>query len=403
MESDVQRRAFFATAATGLLAWLGCPESDPPTRLEPTLGPRPLALTGGRIIDGAGSPPISGATLVAAEGRIVAAGPSASVAIPAGADVFDASGTTLLPGFINAHVHGAYDAATLRAWAYQGVTTVRDLGADPHRPLLAMRDEFQQDPTCARLVAAGPFVTVPGGYPRVPWGSSFGLAVTSPDDARAKVNRLLDEGADVIKIAVESGASFSRTIPTLSPEEIAAITEVAHSRGTRVSAHVLVEADLERAVAGGADDIAHMVSDSLSDELIATMIARGVLWVPTLELWHGVSGHLGDRAVAFLKRFVQAGGPVALGTDYAGYSSHFDLGMPVREITWMSEAGMAAMEIIVAATRHAAEACNLGSSLGTLAPGRIADVLVVDGDPLADLGALARPRMVIRGGVVIRS
>jgi hypothetical protein len=127
------------------------------------------------------------------------------------------------------------------------------------------------------LVAAGPLVTVPGGYPQVPWGGSFGLAVTSPDDARVKTHQLLDEGADLIKIAVESGASFDRTIPTVSPVENTAITEAAHARSTRVSAHVLVAADLAQVVAGDADDIAHMVPDSLSDELIAIMLARGIL------------------------------------------------------------------------------------------------------------------------------
>ncbi len=399
----MKRRAFLATAASGLLGCLGCPADDAPTRVKPQPGPRPLALAGGRLIDGTGSPPVPGATLIVSGELVTAAGPTASLDLPAEADVLDLSGATILPGFINAHVHQAYSAATLKAWAHQGVTTVRDLGADPRRPLPALRDELNLEPACARLVAAGPIVTVPGGYPGVPWGSACGLAVTSPADAQSQVNRLLDAGIDLIKIAVESGASFGRAIPTLSAEEIAAVTAAAHARATRVSAHVLVEADLIRAVAEGADDIAHMVSDHLSDEAIAAMLARGTQWVPTLELWHGVSSRLGARAIAFLQRFARAGGSVALGTDYAGYDAEFDLGMPMREIAWMQAAGLSPMEIIVAATRNAAQACNLGSRLGVLAPGRIADILVVDGDPLADLGALSRPLLVIRGGVIIRS
>ena len=101
-------------------------------------------------------------------------------------------------------------------------------------------------------------------------------------------------------------------------------------------------------------------------------------------------------------RFVKAGGKVALGTDYAGYAAEFDLGMPVTEIGLMREAGMTPMQIIVAATQHAATVCGLGHELGTLEPGKIADVLVVNGDPLGDLAALTAVRLVIHNGVIIR-
>jgi imidazolonepropionase-like amidohydrolase len=92
---------------------------------------------------------------------------------------------------------------------------------------------------------------------------------------------------------------------------------------------------------------------------------------------------------------------VALGTDYAGYDATFDLGMPFTELEMMQAAGMTPMQIVVAATRNAAYVCNLEHELGTLEPGKIADVLVIDGDPLADLGALATIRLVIHNGVVI--
>jgi imidazolonepropionase-like amidohydrolase len=150
------------------------------------------------------------------------------------------------------------------------------------------------------------------------------------------------------------------------------------------------------------DDIAHIVEDPLSDQLGARVVKDDVYWAPTLELWKRVGQQTDRRAVANLSRFVQAGGKVALGTDYAGYNAVFDLGMPVAEIELMREAGMTPMQIIVAATMHAARVCNLDHELGTLAPGKIADVLVVDGDPLQDLRALTRVRMVIHNGVIIR-
>jgi imidazolonepropionase-like amidohydrolase len=228
------------------------------------------------------------------------------------------------------------------------------------------------------------------------------LIVASPQDAAVKVNQLLDSGADVIKIALESGGSFQRSIPVLSAQEARAIVQAAHQRGGWVSAHVLRAQDLTRALDAGVDDIAHMVEDPLPDPLIERMVKNDVYWVPTLELWKRVGQQTDKRSVANLRRFVQGGGKVALGTDYAGYDAVFDLGLPVTEIELMQEAGMSPMQIIVAATRNAAHVCNLERELGTLEPGKIADVLVTNGDPLHDLRALTQVRLVIHNGIVIR-
>jgi len=210
----------------------------------------------------------------------------------------------------------------------------------------------------------------------------------------------------VIKIALESGVIFGQEIPMLSPEEVAAIVTEAHTRGTLVTVHVTVSRDLEQALDAGVDDVAHMVTDELPDALIERMVKAGVYWEPTLELWKGVSSvnpvSYDTRAIDNLRRFVQAGGKVALGTDYEGYSTQFDLGMPMHEIEGMQEAGMTPMQIIVAATRNAAHVCNLEREFGTLEAGKIADVLVVDGNPWQDVRALANVRMVLRDGVVIR-
>ena len=394
----------------------------PPTR-APTPAParptaafeveseRPLALVNATLIDGTGADPLPGAVLLIQRGRILAVGPAAEVEIPAGAEIVDLQGATVMPGFINAHAHLGYTKEKLEAWAQGGVTTVRDLGNGSARAeLFALRDEVLRNPQCARLVAAGPMVTVPGGYPIVPWGGD-GLTITSPDDARQQVARLLEDGADVIKIALESGVIFRRTIPTLSPEEAAAIVEETHRRGTRVSVHVTISPDLERALDAGVGDVAHMVvpgagPDELPDDLIERMVEAGVYWEPTLELWQGVSSvnpvDYDRQAIDNLRRFVAAGGKVALGTDYAGYTTEFQLGMPMKEIGWMQEAGMTPMQVIVSGTRHAAHVCNLERELGTLEVGKIADVLVVDGDPLEDMHALASVRLVLHGGEIIR-
>jgi imidazolonepropionase-like amidohydrolase len=277
----------------------------------------------------------------------------------------------------------------------------------PYSPeLFDFRDEVKAKLKCARLVAVGSFVNVEGGYPIVYWDGNA-VTIDSPEDARETVSRIVSDGADVIKTAIESGASFGQSgWPLLAPEEAAAIVEAAHERGTPVSVHVTISQDLERALDAGMDDMAHMVTDRAPDELIARMVESDTYWVPTIELWQGVSRNYsvsyGRTAIDNLGRFFDAGGKVALGTDYAGAPNiDFDLGMPIHEIESMQEAGMTPMDIIVAATRHAAHVCNLDQEIGTLKAGKAADILVVDGDPLEDIHALTETKMVLREGVSV--
>jgi imidazolonepropionase-like amidohydrolase len=167
---------------------------------------------------------------------------------------------------------------------------------------------------------------------------------------------------------------------------------------------VTVSSDLEKALDAGVDVIAHMVGDYLPEELIARAIEAGICWTPTLGLWEDVDRRypVYTKATVLdnLGRFAAAGGKVALGTDYGDYIAEFSL--PIHEIELMQEAGMPPMDIIVAATQIAAESCNLGQEIGTLEVGKVADILIVDGDPLEDIQALVNTRMVIHGGVVIR-
>ena len=363
----------------------------------------------------------------------MAVGPRSRVEIPANADVIDLHGMTMLPGFINAHVHAAYDKRTLKTWAQGGVTTVRDLGVIRYffshpAHFFNRRDELRSDPKCARLVAVGPFVNVEGGYPVARWGGEI-VTVNSPEDAKIKVNHLIDAGADVIKTVMESGYAFRQSNwPLLSPAELAAIVETAHERDKPVTVHVTSAKDLGPVLDAGADEIAHMVVDEISDELVSRMVETGTRWVPTIELWQLVSRKFsldyGSKALKNLAKFVAAGGEVVLGTDYAGAPQVvFDLGMPIREIQWMQEAGMTPMQIIVvrpgdadprnpmdAGSRHDAHADHCrrhpergalmqsARPVGTLEVGKMADCIVVDGNPLADVRVLTKTRMVLREG-----
>jgi imidazolonepropionase-like amidohydrolase len=276
------------------------------------------------------------------------------------------------------------------------VTTVRDLSpVSSGRSTLefnyAFKDNVRQHPEYARIVASSPIMSPPGGYGGL-------LPVSGPQDAREKTNAILDSGADLIKITFEDRIRGPQ--PLLPVADAQAIVAAAHDRGVPVSAHISLAKHLKMAIEAGVDDVAHMITDRLPDELIPQMVQKKIYWVPTLELWNGVgqSANMPDN----LRRFIAGGGQVALGTDYAGYSIHFELGLPITEIELMHKAGMTPMQIIVAATKNAAHVSNRDQDLGTLEEGKIADVLIVNGDPLQDLQALLNVRMVVKDGVIIR-
>jgi len=355
-------------------------------------GGRVLALVNGTLIDGTGSDPVPDAVVLIRDGQIVAAGGAAAVPIPADAERIDLAGGYLLPGFINTHVHNALRTDYLKKWASEGVTTVRDVGAaEPYRTVFRLRDGYRTDPAYARLVAAGPLVTVPGGYPIIP--NQFpAMTVSSADDARSKIGQLLDAGADLVKITLEPGAGW----PTLTLEEAVAIVQTAHLRSVPVTVHATQVAMYRRALDAGVDEICHSSNNALSDAMIAEMVEAGVYMVPTLT-----AQRKAGQTLSNLRRFIAAGGKVALGND-GGYLAGLEVGMPITELEAMKEAGMSPMQIIVAATKAAAEVCRLDRSLGTLQRAKRADVLVVRENPLEDLQALSRVTLVIHSGVIIR-
>ena len=359
-----------------------------------------LVLTNGRLIDGSGADPIPNATLVMGGDRILAVGPASRVEIPSGVEVIDLGGATILPGFINAHVHDAYDESRLEAWAQAGVTTVRDegiiSGSNQLTHLIALRDQLATSPQYARLVSTGYMLSVPGGYGQ--------LDVTSADNARKQVNMELDAGVNVIKLAMESGYAGVTNLPNFSAEELSAIVEAVHTRGRLVTAHITEVKFLEPLLEAGVDDLAHIPNDFVLDSLIKQLVKQDVYVVPTLTVFEAHGGLKGSSYN--LGKFVKAGVKIALGNDYTfvpqNSFDHFDLGMPMHEITCMSEAGMTPMQIIVAATLNAAHVCGLEAELGTLDVGKLADILIVNGDPLQDLSVLTQVKMVIHSGEIIR-
>ena len=360
---------------------------------------QPLALKGGVLIDGTGSSPVEEAVVVIVNDRIAEIGPKTKVKIPANAKVIDVKGATILPGFINAHVHKAYNSAYLRTWAEAGVTTVRDLAAYPPWSSYEFRDRSNKDPSTARLVAASSQITA-GFVPRRYKSSVF---VHTVEEGRVEAERMLKEGADQLKIMLESNWGYQNSV--MSEEVARVIVETAHRHGKKVSAHISLSRDIKTAINVSVDDLAHMALDRVPDDLIEKLVEAGIYWTPTLEMWQGFAAKgmvPGTYMLDNLGRFAKAGGKVALGTDYGGGPFPFELGMPTKEIQWMHEAGMSPLDIIISATKNAAEVCGLGSELGTLEPGKIADILVVNGNPLKDLANLSKVRLVFKDGVIIR-
>ncbi len=349
-------------------------------------------LVNGTLIDGTERAPMADAAVLFRDDTIVAVSPRDRMTIPAGTDLIDAGGAFILPGFVNAHVHKAIQYDNLRQWAAAGVTTVRDVGAaEPVETVFRFREEVRRDPSCARLVAAGPLVTVPGGYPLVP--NRFpALAVNSPTDAEEKIRRLIGQGADLIKITLEPG----NNLPMLSAAEMQAIVEIAHHNQFPVTAHLTRAADYPRSLDAGVDQFEHIAVDTMSEELIERMVRKGVILIPTLTAM-GNSSQVTDN----FRRYLAAGGLAAVGND-SGYITGLELGMPISELLAMQRAGLSPLQVIRAATQLGARACRLDGILGTVEPGKQADLLLIGGDPLQDLRHLLDVRGVYHAGVAIR-
>jgi imidazolonepropionase-like amidohydrolase len=196
---------------------------------------------------------------------------------------------------------------------------------------------------------------------------------------------------DLIKVYLEDGTSWGESYAVMPPEMLRAIVETAHARNARVTAHVQVLRLLEMALDCGVDDIAHSIIHQLiPEDVVARMVRSDTYLVPTLEIYG--PGGFRSMGQVNLKRLVDGGVHVALGTDF---EPGLETGLPSLEMQLMRDAGLTPMQIIVAATKHGAHVCGLDAELGTVEPGKVADLLVVDGDPLADLNVLKAGRVLV--------
>jgi imidazolonepropionase-like amidohydrolase len=347
-----------------------------------------FALVGAAVLDGSGGPPLPDHTVVVRDEQVHAIGPSARVRPGPDVRVIPAEGLTVLPGFVDAHVHLDFHdpAEVLRG----GVTTVRDLGWPAGRLAALARVATEEVARSPRLLTAGQIVTVPGGYPtRAAWApAGTAWPVTGPEEAARAVEELAGAGAAVVKVALDG-----RVGPTLPEATLAAVVTAAGRRGLAVTAHVGGEAEVEKALAAGVAELAHwpFTARPLPAALV-DRLAGAVTVVPTLHIEPSRARRQG------LARFVAAGGRVVYGTDLGNQGP--PPGIDVAELRLMVGAGMTPGQALVAATADAADHLGLAGA-GRVAAGAPADLVVVEGDPLADLHALTRVRLVCRAGRVV--
>jgi imidazolonepropionase-like amidohydrolase len=437
-----------------------------PFGLRPTLSgqqpaqPGTLALVGGMLLDGWGGPPVHHATVVITANRIVAAGAASEIVVPKDATIIDASGRTIMPGLIEAHAHlfilghGEYSRwfpwvierglkervmeISARQLLNAGITTAITLG-DPIE-VLRVRDRVNKgELPGSRIFTAGRMlVQRRAGAPAGRLDDMrFTYPVDTAEDIARVVNELADAGVDLIKVQSGFRALHYR-----------AAVDAAHQRGLKVHAHVYTEDEVREAFEAGVDVLQHVGSGGTSPPYTAELVRRIVQagrpvvdtiahrsWVyPATEAfperlqdpqlkqdfgaqiyqevqdsfknWHTL-GYFNriDSELFFreqvAKQWIESGAILGMGTD-SGTPMNFHTEALWREMKAHVDMGMPASRVIVAATRINATRILGRTDIGTIEPGKLADLIVVVGNPLYDMTALSHVQIVVKNGVVYK-
>ena len=430
------------TMAVGLLVGISalCMASTGYSQ-APAAAPRPIVLKAAHLFDAVSGKLVEHGVVVVAGDKIQAVG--TDVKIPDGAQVIDLGDATLLPGFIDAHVHlsgesgphwyhdfydgimrfpaeqALYGAHYAKVTLEAGITTVRDVGSSDYIAL-GMRNAIKAGMIPGpRMLVSNYAIGSTGGHADQDPVPPQRIAVAGPilgvcngaDECRAAVRYQVKYGADVIKF-MPSGGVLSLADPVdnvqLTQDEMNAIVSEAHAWKRKVAAHCHGDLAAKMAIAAGVDSIEH--GSFLKDDTLLEMKKKHVYLVATLfaGAWTGEHADTFPPVIAakaraassqmqqMFQHAVKIGVPIAMGTD-AAVEPH---GLNAREFSLMTKNGLGAAQALLAGTANAAELLGVAGETGTLTPGKYADIVAVAGNPLSDMTATERPVFVMKEGTI---
>jgi len=402
------------------------------------LAPKTVVVHAGHLLDVKSGKTLAGQTIVIQDGRIVSVGSDAQA--PAGATVIELPNATVLPGLIDAHTHVTYNpnfgyswlavsvprealigAKNARLTLEAGFTTIRNVGAKGFADV-ALRDAINAgDVPGPRMLVSGPALGITGGHcdnnmlPFDYHATGDGVA-DGVEAVQHKVREVIKYGADLIKICATGGVLSKGDDPQASQytlEEMQAIVADAHRLGRKVAAHAHGAEGIRWASMAGVDSIEH--GSYIDDAAIAEMKKNGTYLVPTLYLgdWFlenaerintppdliAKAKEVLPAARKNIARAFAAGVKVGFGTDSAVYPH----GLNAHEFAVMVKLGLTPLQAIQAATINDADLLGWSDKVGAIEPGKFADIIAVDGDPLADVTTLERVKFVMKGGEVVRN
>ncbi|MGB9074359.1 MAG: amidohydrolase family protein [Terriglobales bacterium] len=400
--------------------------------------PRTVVIRAGRLLDVKTGKTLTNQTIVVQGDRIASVG--ADTPVPADATVIDLPNATVLPGLIDAHTHITFDpnfgysrlaisiprealigAKNAKLTLEAGFTTIRNVGADGYTDV-ALRDAINAgDVPGPRMLVSGPALSITGGHcdnNLLPFDyhATGGGVADGVEAVQHKTREIIKYGADVIKICATGGVLSKGDDPNAAQytlEEMKTIVADAHRLGRKVAAHAHGAQGVIWASEAGVDSVEH--GHLMNDAAIATLKRNGTYLVPTLYLldWqkeNAKQANLPDYAMRKMemvsesgrmnaKKAIAAGVKIGLGTDAAVYPH----GLNAHELAVYVRLGMTPLAAIQSATINDADLLGWSDKIGTIEPGKWADIIAVDGDPLADVTTLERVKFVMKGGEVVKN